>query len=32
MQTVEEEGGRTLYGATGSPESFPYQSLVEALR
>jgi DNA-binding SARP family transcriptional activator/tetratricopeptide (TPR) repeat protein len=29
---VEESGGRALYGATGFPEAFPYQSLVEALR
>ena len=32
IQVVEEGGGRALYGATGAPESFPYQSLVEALR
>jgi DNA-binding SARP family transcriptional activator/tetratricopeptide (TPR) repeat protein len=30
--SVEESGGRALYGATGFPEAFPYQSLVEALR
>ncbi len=32
MVSVEESGGRALYGATGFPEAFPYQSLVEALR
>ncbi len=32
VHAVEEGGGRALYGATGSPEAFPYQSLVEALR
>ncbi len=32
MHSVEESGGRALYGATGFPEAFPYQSLVEALR
>ena len=32
MYAVEETGGRALYGATGFPEAFPYQSLVEALR
>ncbi len=29
---VEDDGGRVLTGATGIPESFPYQPLVEALR
>ncbi len=32
MYSVEESGGRALYGATGFPEAFPNQSLVEALR
>ncbi|MFY9720285.1 MAG: AAA family ATPase, partial [Candidatus Cybelea sp.] len=32
MESVEESGGRALYGATGYPEAFPYQALVEALR
>ncbi len=32
MASVEESGGRTLYGATGFPEAFPYQCLVDALR
>ncbi|HEY1882670.1 MAG TPA: AAA family ATPase [Candidatus Cybelea sp.] len=32
MATVEESGGRALYGATGFPEAFPYQCLVDALR
>ena len=32
MESVEESGGRALYGATGFPEAFPYQGLVEALR
>ncbi|MGC1380801.1 MAG: AAA family ATPase [Candidatus Baltobacteraceae bacterium] len=32
MYSIEESGGRALYGATGIPEAFPYQSLVEALR
>ena len=32
MAAVEESGGRTLYGATGFPEAFPYQCLVDALR
>ena len=29
---VEERGGRVAVGATGSPETMPYQALVEALR
>jgi DNA-binding SARP family transcriptional activator len=29
---VEDDGGRVLTGATGVPESFPYQAIVEALR
>jgi DNA-binding SARP family transcriptional activator len=29
---VEERGGRVLFGATGSPEAIPYQSIVAALR
>jgi DNA-binding SARP family transcriptional activator len=32
IQTVEDEGGRAIYGATGSPEAFPYQSIIESLR
>ncbi|HEV3091871.1 MAG TPA: AAA family ATPase [Candidatus Cybelea sp.] len=32
MTSIEESGGRALFGATGFPEAFPYQSLVEALR
>jgi DNA-binding SARP family transcriptional activator len=32
MRAVEDDGGRVLAGATGMPESFPFQSLVEALR
>ncbi len=32
IASVEESGGRALYGATGFPEAFPYQSLIEALR
>ncbi|HET6275657.1 MAG TPA: AAA family ATPase [Candidatus Cybelea sp.] len=32
MDIVEDRGGRALYGATGYPEAFPYQSIVEALR
>lgn len=32
MASVEESGGRALYGATGFPEAFPYQCLVDALR
>jgi DNA-binding SARP family transcriptional activator/tetratricopeptide (TPR) repeat protein len=32
MAAVEETGGRALYGATGYPEAFPYQCLVDALR
>jgi DNA-binding SARP family transcriptional activator len=32
MESIEESGGRALYGATGFPEAFPYQCLVEALR
>ena len=32
MASVEESGGRALYGATGFPEAFPYQCLVNALR
>jgi DNA-binding SARP family transcriptional activator len=29
---VDERGGRVLIGATGSPETMPYQAIVEALR
>lgn len=29
---VDERGGRVLVGATGSPETMPYQAFVEALR
>ncbi|MBV9645839.1 MAG: AAA family ATPase [Candidatus Eremiobacteraeota bacterium] len=29
---VDERGGRVLIGATGSPETIPYQAIVEALR
>jgi DNA-binding SARP family transcriptional activator/tetratricopeptide (TPR) repeat protein len=29
---VEEQGGRVLVGATGSPEATPYESIVDALR
>jgi DNA-binding SARP family transcriptional activator len=29
---VDERGGRVLVGATGSPETMPYQAIVEALR
>ena len=29
---VEDRGGRVLAGATGSPETTPYQAIVEALR
>jgi DNA-binding SARP family transcriptional activator len=32
MRSIEDEGARVLFGATGAPESFPYQSLVESLR
>ncbi|HEY2474468.1 MAG TPA: AAA family ATPase [Candidatus Cybelea sp.] len=32
MASVEESGGRATYGATGFPEAFPYQCLVDALR
>lgn len=32
MHIVEEGGGRALFGGTGSPEAFPYQSIVESLR
>jgi DNA-binding SARP family transcriptional activator len=31
-RAIEEDGGRVLVGATGAPESFPYQAIVEALR
>ncbi len=31
-RTVQAEGGRVFVGATASPESMPYQSLVVALR
>lgn len=31
-QAVEERGGRVLIGATSSPETVPYESVVEALR
>lgn len=29
---VEEHGGRVIFGATGSPESIPYQAFIESLR
>ncbi len=29
---VEESGGRAIVGATGAPETMPYQAFVEALR
>lgn len=29
---VEESGGRVLFGSTGSPETTPYESIVDALR
>ncbi len=29
---VEDRGGRVLFGSTGSPESTPYESIVDALR
>lgn len=32
MHAAEATGGRTLFGATGVPESFPHQALIEALR
>jgi DNA-binding SARP family transcriptional activator len=32
VHRVEDDGGRVLAGATGIPESFPYQAFVEALR
>ncbi len=31
MATVEESGGRALYGATGFPEAFPYQCIVQRI-
>ena len=31
-RTAEEQGARVLSGATGAPESVPYQCLIEALR
>jgi DNA-binding SARP family transcriptional activator len=31
-RTVEEQGGRVFVGGTSSPESMPYQALLEALR
>jgi DNA-binding SARP family transcriptional activator/tetratricopeptide (TPR) repeat protein len=31
-RTVEERGGRVLFGVTGSPEAVPYESITDALR
>lgn len=31
-RAIDEDGGRVLVGATGAPESFPYQPIVEVLR
>ena len=32
MRHVDERGGRIIFGATGSPETMPYQAFVEAMR
>jgi DNA-binding SARP family transcriptional activator len=31
-RVVDERGGRVVFGATGSPETMPYQAFIEALR
>jgi DNA-binding SARP family transcriptional activator/predicted ATPase len=31
-RTVEERGGRVLFGTTGAPEAVPYESITDALR